>query len=44
MGRLAGDLDYLQPFLSQSTRANIAQERPVLHAGLMLASPDFMYK
>ena len=44
LGRVASDLDYLQPFLSQNTRASIAQERPVLRAGLMLASPDFMYK
>ena len=44
VGRLSGDLEFLEPFLSQATRANIAQERPALRAGLMLASPDFMYK
>ena len=44
VGRMAGDMEFLQPFLSANTRASIAQERPVLRAGLMLASPDFMYK
>ena len=39
-----GDTDFLLPFLSQTTRNAIAQERPAMRAGLMLASPDFMYK
>jgi hypothetical protein len=34
----------LQPFLSEATRSSIAHEAPALHGGLMLASPDFMYK
>jgi len=38
------DTDFLLPFLSQTTRDAIAQERPAMLAGLMLASPDFMYK
>jgi uncharacterized protein (DUF1800 family) len=38
------DTSFLTPFLSQATLANIAQERPALRAGLMLASPDFMRK
>lgn len=44
LGRNAGDLDFLSPFLSPSTRDVIAKEKPGLRAGLMLASPDFMYK
>jgi len=36
--------EFLQPFLSQATRSSIAHEATALHAGLMLASPDFMYK
>jgi len=36
--------EFLQPFLSEATRRSIAHEAPALHAGLMLASPDFMYK
>jgi uncharacterized protein (DUF1800 family) len=44
VARQAEDLDFLLPFLSATTRATIAQERPPLRAGLMLASPDFMYK
>ncbi|MCY7307129.1 MAG: DUF1800 family protein, partial [Rhodoferax sp.] len=44
VGRMAGDMEFMQPFLSANTRANIARERPPLRAGLMLASPDFMYK
>ena len=44
VGRMAGDMEFLQAFLTASTRATIAQERPVLRAGLRLASPDFMYK
>jgi uncharacterized protein (DUF1800 family) len=38
------DLGFLPPFLSPSTRTAIEQERPALRDGLMLASPDFMYK
>lgn len=44
LGRNAGNLDYLTPFLSPATREAIAKERPALRAGLVLASPDFMYK
>lgn len=44
LGRNAGDLDFLSPFLSPGTRDAIAKEKPGLRAGLVLASPDFMYK
>lgn len=44
VARQAGDMDFLQPYLSEVTRATIAQERPALRAGLALASPDFMRK
>jgi uncharacterized protein (DUF1800 family) len=42
--RQSVDLDFLAPYLSDATRQTIAQERPALRIGLMLASPDFMYK
>jgi uncharacterized protein (DUF1800 family) len=44
MGRLTPEPEFLQAFLSKTTRDTISQERPVLRTGLMLASPDFMYK
>lgn len=44
LGRQSPDLDFLRPYLGANTLAAIAQERPALRAGLMLASPDFMYK
>lgn len=42
--RQVSDLDFLQPYLSATTRAAIAQEKPALRAGLAMASPDFQYK
>lgn len=44
MARNAGNLNFLTPFLSSTTREALAKERPAMRAGLMLASPDFMYK
>jgi uncharacterized protein (DUF1800 family) len=44
IARQTPELDFLLPYLSANTRDAIAQERPGLRAGLMLASPDFMYK
>jgi uncharacterized protein (DUF1800 family) len=38
------DTEFLAPYLSAATLAHIAQERPALRAGLMLASPDAMFK
>lgn len=40
----AGDMGFLTPFMSPATLSAIGQERPALRAGLLLASPDFMYK
>lgn len=40
----SSDLDFLSPFLSPTTLEAIAKEKPGLRAGLVLASPDFMYK
>ena len=37
-------LTFLRPYFSTSTLDTIDHERPALQAGLMLASPDFMYK
>ena len=42
--RKSTDVDFLAPYLSAATRDTIAKEQPSLRAGLMLASPDFMYK
>ena len=44
LGRQSGDLDFLQPFLGPATLATVAQQKPGMRAGLMLASPEFMYK
>ena len=44
LARQTPALDFLLPFLSEATRSAIAQEKPALQAGLMLASPDFMAK
>jgi uncharacterized protein (DUF1800 family) len=44
LARQMPEIDFLTPFLSEATRASIAQEKPALRAGLMLASPDFMTK
>ena len=44
LGRQAPDLDYLLPFLGRATRDTLAQQKPALRAGLLLASPEFMYK
>jgi uncharacterized protein (DUF1800 family) len=44
LARHSSEPEWLKPFLSTATLQNIAKEAPPLHAGLMLASPDFMYK
>jgi uncharacterized protein (DUF1800 family) len=44
LARDTGEMDFLLPHLNAATRDTIAQERPAMRAGLMLASPDFMYK
>jgi uncharacterized protein (DUF1800 family) len=42
--RQSPDLEFLTPYLTETTRQTIAKERPGMRAGMMLASPDFMYK
>jgi len=37
-------LDFLLPFISAETQATLAKTPPGMRAGLLLASPDFMYK
>jgi len=37
-------LDFLQPFISAETQATLAKAPAGMRAGLLLASPDFMYK
>jgi uncharacterized protein (DUF1800 family) len=44
LGRQSGELDFLQPFLGAATLDAVAQQKPALRRGLMLASPEFMYK
>jgi uncharacterized protein (DUF1800 family) len=44
LARQTPALDFMWPFLGEATRNAIAQEKPALQAGLMLASPDFMAK
>ncbi|MEO7108599.1 MAG: DUF1800 domain-containing protein [Rhodoferax sp.] len=44
LARKTPDLDFLTPYLGAATRDAVAKESPALRAGLMLASPDFMYK
>jgi uncharacterized protein (DUF1800 family) len=44
LGKQSADLDFLLPFLGAATRATVAQQKPGQRNGLMLASPEFMYK
>jgi len=44
LGRQSVNLDFLLPYASAATRQAVAQEKPALRNGLLLASPDFMYK
>ncbi len=44
LGRQRVELDFLQPYLGAATLAAVAQQKPGMQSGLMLASPEFMYK
>lgn len=44
LARRQQDLEFLTPYLGAATRDAIAKEDHALRAGLVLASPDFMYK
>lgn len=44
LARQAPEPEFLGPYLSLATRDAVAQEKPAMRAGLMLSSPDFMYK
>jgi uncharacterized protein (DUF1800 family) len=44
LARKQQDLEFLTPYFSGTTREAVAKESPALRAGLLLASPDFMYK
>ncbi len=44
LARQTPELEFLAPYLSQATRDAVGNEAPAMRAGLMLASPDFMYK
>jgi uncharacterized protein (DUF1800 family) len=44
LGKQDVDLDYLHPYLGTATLQTVANQRPALRNGLLLASPEFMYK
>jgi uncharacterized protein (DUF1800 family) len=44
LGRQSGELDFLKPYLGAATLDTVASQKPGLRSGLMLASPEFMYK
>nr|WP_295783406.1 DUF1800 domain-containing protein [Rhodoferax sp.] len=44
LARKSSDLEFLTPYLGAATREAVAKESAALRPGLMLASPDFMYK
>ena len=44
LARKTPEIEFLTPYLGAATRAAVAKESPALRAGLVLASPDFMYK
>ena len=44
LARRQPEPEYLRPFLSAATLQAVAREAAPLRTGLMLASPDFMYK
>ena len=44
LGKQSVDLEYLLPFLGEATRQTVAQQKPGQRFGLMMASPEFMYK
>ena len=44
LGQANAELEFLLPFLGAATRTAIAQQPPGQRNGLMLASPEFMYK
>ena len=44
VGSRTQEPSYLEPYLSEATRARIASEAPPTRAGLTFASPDFMRK
>ncbi|WP_158558854.1 DUF1800 domain-containing protein [Rhodoferax lacus] len=44
LGKLGGDLDFLRPYLGAATLDTVARQKPGLQNGLLLASPEFMYK
>ncbi len=44
LARDSGDLNFLTPFMSATTLSTIESEPKSLRNGLLLASPDFMYK
>ncbi len=44
LGKQSADLEFLLPFLGAATRDTVVQQKPGQRNGLMLASPEFMYK
>ena len=44
LGKQGENLDFLMPYLSPATLQTVAAQRPAMRNGLLLASPEFMYK
>jgi uncharacterized protein (DUF1800 family) len=44
LGKQSAGLDFLQPYLGAATLDTVARQKPALRNGLLLASPEFMYK
>jgi len=44
LGKQSESLDFLMPYLSPATLQTVAAQRPAMRNGLLLASPEFMYK
>ena len=44
LARNLPELDFLSPYLGDATLEAVANETPLLRTGLMLASPEFMWK
>ena len=44
LARQSDEMVFLQPYLGAATLDTLARQKPALRSGLMLASPEFMYK
>ena len=44
LGKQTESLEFLTPYMSPATLQTVAAQRPAMRSGLLLASPEFMYK